>query len=149
MTMFENESPIMPLADDGDGNSPQYLAMPLNHTTIQCGYHNPNKTPASKWQQCDNYASLGSFAQAGHFGMDFIGYPNPLYASGTGIVLGLSTNASNIVGKWLAIKYINVYNYGTLIVCYFHLDNIHVSVGQTVTYPEDGWYSGPSIGSFD
>ena len=126
-----------PVLVDGGGSSggehsEQNLAVPINHAKIQCGYHNPHKTPASKWQQCPLYSTLGSFAKAGHFGMDFTGSETPFYASGNGIVLGLSKNANNVIGKWLAIKYYNVKGYGDIVARYFHLNDISVSVGQKV-----------------
>lgn len=118
----------------GDNKHPeQNLAVPINTAEIQCGYHNPNKEPASEWQQCQLYSTLGSFAKAGHFGMDLTGYENPFFASGNGIVLGLSKNAGNTVGKWLAIKYYNVKGYGDIVARYFHLDDISVSIGQEVS----------------
>ncbi len=114
------------------GHPEQNLAVPINHAKIQCGYHNPQKTPASQWQQCPLYSTLGSFAKAGHFGMDLTGTVNPFYASGNGVVLGLSKNANNVIGKWLAIKYYNVKGYGDIIARYFHLNDIFVSVDQEV-----------------
>ena len=55
-----------------------------------------------------------------------------LYASGYGVVLGLSSNSNNIIGQWIAIKYFSVRGYGDIIARYFHLGTIFVSVGQKV-----------------
>ena len=129
---------VSPEVDDsgssGEDLPEQNLAVPINNCVIQCGYHNPGKRPASEWQQCELYATLGNFAKAGHFGMDFTeaNGQRTLYASGNGVVLGLSSNSNNIIGQWIAIKYFNVRGYGDIIARYFHLGTIFVSVGQKV-----------------
>lgn len=99
----------------------QYLAMPINTSTITVGYKH----------EAPNYIKLG--AGPVHYGTDMVGYPQAFYASGHGVVLGINQNANQIVGKWVAVKYFDVIGYGDLVVRYFHLDQVYVSVGQTVT----------------
>ena len=107
----------------------QYLALPLNTTIINVGYKN----------YAPGYNLSGR--PSTHYGVDFIGnsFENDkrFFASGDGIVLGVNSTyipqSGYTVGKWLAIKYFNVNGYGDLIVRYFHLDNIAVSVNQEVT----------------
>jgi len=103
----------------------QYLALPLNTCNVTCCYKN----------EAPNYVNLG--AGPVHYGVDFTGHSNTknkreFFASGDGVVLGIGTNVKETVGKWVAIKYTNVRNFGDLIVRYFHLQSVYVSKGDTV-----------------
>lgn len=114
--------------DPPSPGSEQYLCLPFNNTTINVGYknfapgYNLNGTPAT------------------HYGVDFIGgtFANDkrFCASGNGIVLGINqiyqANSRYTVGKWVIVKYTNVKGYGDLIVRYFHMHSISVSVGDSV-----------------
>ena len=107
--------------------SGQYLAMPINKTTVTCGYK--NEAPGY-YKQVPSHGT--------HYGTDMTGSPNPFYASGNGVVLGLNkTAATTGVGRWVAIKYTNVI-YGNvcrdLVVRYFHLASVdpNLSVGKSV-----------------
>jgi murein DD-endopeptidase MepM/ murein hydrolase activator NlpD len=80
--------------------------------------------------------------------MDITGSPRSFYASGSGVVLGLSSNAANTVGRWAAVKYPDVAGWGDVVARYFHLDQIFVRAGQTVSlntligrYGSTGTYS--------
>lgn len=114
----------------------QKLALPLNTCEINVGY---KKTYAP------GYNINGTSAI--HYGVDFIGYTYAnnyrFFASGNGVVLGVNntfipdeqrgTLPKYTVGKWVAVKYYDVEGYGDLVVRYFHMDNVEVSVGQQVT----------------
>lgn len=114
--------------DPPSPGSEQYLCLPFNNTTVNVGYknfapgYNLNGTPAT------------------HYGVDFIGgtFANDkrFCASGNGIVLGINqiyqANSRYTVGKWVIVKYTNVKGYGDLIVRYFHMHSISVSVGDSV-----------------
>jgi murein DD-endopeptidase MepM/ murein hydrolase activator NlpD len=100
----------------------QHLAMPLNTTTITCGYKN----------EAPGYYKLVP-SHGTHYGTDMIGTPSSFYASGNGVVLGVNSTAANTgVGRWVAIKYTNVTGYGDLVVRYFHLASVNVAKGQVV-----------------
>lgn len=103
----------------------QYLALPLNHCNVTCCYKD----------EAPNYSWLNTGPV--HYGVDLTGNTfsgnRRFFASGTGVVMGTNTNASQTVGRWVAIKYYDVVGYGDLIVRYFHLSTIEVSPGQRVT----------------
>ena len=104
----------------------QNLAMPLNTSNVTVCYKN----------EAPNYINLG--AGPIHYGVDFTGSSgtkeaNGFFASGNGVVLGINTVATQTVGRWVAIMYTDVSGYGNVVVRYFHLDTIFVSVGNSVT----------------
>ena len=110
----------------------QKLCLPLNNTTINTGYK----------QYAPGYNLKGK--PAIHYGVDLIGgtfsgeNDKRFFASGKGKVLGFNTVykewSGYTVGRWLAIKYYNVENFGDLVVRYFHLDAVDsdIYVGKEV-----------------
>lgn len=114
----------------------QNLAMPLNTSEITVGYK--SYAPGYK---INNKSAI-------HYGVDFTGSTfqsgKRFFASGDGVVLGVnntyipksqlsSGSRKYTVGKWVAIKYYDVAGYGDIIVRYYHLANVSVSVGDSVT----------------
>ena len=103
----------------------QYLALPLNIAEINTGYKN----------YAPGYNLNGK--KAIHYGVDWIGrtYANSLkfFASGKGTVMGVNHDANGTVGKWVAVKYADINGYGDLIVRYYHMETVSVSVGQKIT----------------
>ena len=107
----------------------QYLALPLNTCIINVGYK----------QYAPGYNLNGT--KATHYGVDFIGSTfasnRGFFASGNGVVLGVNKTfipkSGYTVGRWIAVKYTDVVNYGSLIVRYYHLERVDVSVGQSIS----------------
>jgi len=110
----------------------QKLALPINKCTITAMYKD-DSNPAYKHE----------WDAGGHFGLDMVGYPNPIYASGNGKVVGVGGAATAGVGFWVAVQYDNVYQWNmsttslkvipSIIMRYFHLaKKSNLSVGQLV-----------------
>ncbi len=123
------------LVDGGSTPDPgkaQYLALPINNCTITAMY-----------QEDSNPAYQHEWDIGGHFGLDMTGYPNTIYASGNGTVVGVGGAARTGVGYWVAIRYNNVYAWNmnnnqrkiipSVIIRYFHLaSKSSLKVGQQV-----------------
>ncbi len=110
----------------------QHLALPINKCVLTVMYKEDSAPAyAHEWDS------------AGHFGLDMYGSPNPFYASGNGVVVGVGGEANIGVGLWVAIQYDNVYQWNmdnnneiclpSIIMRYFHLNSYNVRKGQQVT----------------
>lgn len=101
----------------------QQLIQPINKCRLTASYKNPS------------YSKKYGFV---HYGADMISIQGntTVYASGNGVVTNVGTDS--VVGKIVVIKYPAAYNhlsqsYHDIIARYYHLDNIKISAGNTVT----------------
>ena len=139
MTMFENENPVMPLADDGDtgGNvSKQYLIPPFQQTGITTDFDTDCDMIAAAKEA--GYRVCTGYRYTIHFGIDMIGGSN-IRSSGYGEVVSvrLDNSESTYLGNTVLIKYPNAaYGSGTskrnIYFLYCHLASVNVSVGDYV-----------------